>query len=277
MADIHSAQSSDLPGSDLDVAKMPGHWLLARLGKRVLRPGGLRLTRALLDRLAIGPADEVVEFAPGLGVTARMILERKPRRYTGIERDARAAQWTAGQLPSNPNISVMVGRTDQTDLPPGSASVVIGEAMLSMQTAEHKRLIAAEAFRLLRAGGRFGIHELAIVPDDMPPNDEREIDRALSSVIHVGARPLPVREWKALLEAVGFRVVAVGYAPMHLLRPLRVIQDEGILGTLKLVRNLILDDAARRRVLAMRWVFERYRQNLSAVYIVAQKDDRHSS
>jgi len=42
MTDIHSAQSLDLPGSDLDVAKMPGHWLLARLGKRVLRPGGLR-------------------------------------------------------------------------------------------------------------------------------------------------------------------------------------------------------------------------------------------
>ena len=40
MTDILSAQSMDLPGSELDVAKMPGHWLLARLGKRVLRPGG---------------------------------------------------------------------------------------------------------------------------------------------------------------------------------------------------------------------------------------------
>jgi len=34
MTDIHSAQSFDLPGSDLDFAKMPGHRLLARLGKR---------------------------------------------------------------------------------------------------------------------------------------------------------------------------------------------------------------------------------------------------
>lgn len=61
MIDIHSAQSMGLPGDDLDVAKMPGHWLLAHLGKRVLRPGGLRLTQALLDGLAIGPADEMVE------------------------------------------------------------------------------------------------------------------------------------------------------------------------------------------------------------------------
>ena len=42
-----------LPGSELSASKMPGHWLLARLGKRVLRPGGLNLTRQLLESLAI--------------------------------------------------------------------------------------------------------------------------------------------------------------------------------------------------------------------------------
>ena len=272
MTHDHSTQMTDLPGSELDVAKMPGHWLLARLGKRVLRPGGLKLTRALLDGLAIEPADEVVEFAPGLGVSARMILQRRPRRYTGVERDAKAMQWTARQLPSNPDISVVVGKADRTSLPTASASVVIGEAMLSMQTAEHKRLIATEAFRLLRPGGRYGIHELAVVPDDIPVDQKRDIDRALSSVIHVGARPLPAREWRALLESVGFCVVTMGYAPMHLLRPVRLIQDEGILGALRLAKNLMMDSASRRRVLAMRWVFERYRRNLSAIYIVAQKD-----
>jgi len=272
MTDIHSAQNVDLPGSELEIAKMPGHWLLARLGKRVLRPGGLKLTRTLLDELAIGPSDEVVEFAPGLGVTARMILQRRPQRYTGMERDANARQWTARQLPSDPNISVIVGTADRTGLPPASASVVIGEAMLSMNTATHKRLIAAEAFRLLRPGGRYGIHELAIVPDGMPPDRQQEIDRALSSVIHVGARPLTTTEWKALLEGVGFRVVSIGYAPMHLLRPLRLIQDEGVLGALRLAKNLLLDDVARERVLAMRWVFERHRRNLSAIYLIAQKD-----
>ena len=256
----HSVQMTDLPGSELDVSKIPGHWLLARLGKRVLRPGGLGLTRALLDGLAIGPADKVVEFAPGLGVTARMILQRRPRCYTDVERDAKAMQWTARQLPPNPNISVVVGRADQTSLPAASASVVIGEAMLSMNTAEHKRLIATEAFRLLRPGGRYGIHELAVIPEDMPADQKHEIDRTLSSVIHVGARPLPATEWRALLESVGFRIVTIAYAPMHLLRPVRLIQDEGIVGALRLAKNLILDSAARRRVLAMRQVIECYRQ-----------------
>jgi hypothetical protein len=272
MSDVHSTQGLELPGTELDVARMPGHWLLARLGKRVLRPGGIELTRALLDRLAIGTSDEVVEFAPGLGVTARRILQRRPQRYTGIERDAKAAQWTGGHLPSAPEVAIAVGRADRTSLPAASASVVIGEAMLSMQTAEHKRLIAAEAFRLLRPGGRYGIHELAVVPADMPVDQRREIDRALSSAIHVGARPLPAGEWKALLEEVGFRVVAIDHAPMHLLRPLRILQDEGVAGALRLAKNLALDGPARRRVLAMRRVFERYQRSLSAIYLVAQKD-----
>lgn len=266
-----ATQAVELPGSDLDVAKMPGHWLLARLGKRVLRPGGLGLTRALLHGLVIGMEDDVVEFAPGLGVTAGMILERGPRRYVGVERDAQAAAWTMRQLPARRNVSVVVGTADQTTLPVGSASVVIGEAMLSMQTQEQKRRIAAEAFRLLRPGGRYGIHELAVVPDHVAPGQKQEIDRALSAAIHVGARPLSGHEWRALLESVGFHVKAVEFAPMHLLRPRRLVQDEGLLGALRLAKNLLLDRAARHRVLAMRRVFEQYRANLAAIHVIARK------
>ncbi len=260
-----------LPGSDLDIARMPGHWLLARLGKRVLRPGGLGLTEKLLESLPIGPSDDVVEFAPGLGVTARLILERQPRRYVGVERDAKAMRWTTRHLPQQPNISVVVGAADETALPANSASVVLGEAMLSMNTQQHKQRIAAEAFRILRPGGHYGIHELCVIPDDMPAYQKQEIDQALSSVIHVGARPLPAHEWRSLLEGAGFRVVQMGYAPMHLLRPGRLVQDEGVLGALRLAKNILLDGKARRRVLAMRRVFERYRENLRAIFIVAEK------
>jgi hypothetical protein len=41
------------PHRDVPVEKMPGHWLLARMGKRVLRPGGLELTQQLLAELSI--------------------------------------------------------------------------------------------------------------------------------------------------------------------------------------------------------------------------------
>ncbi len=68
-----------------------GHWLLAKMGKKVLRPGGLELTTQLLHELHIEGSDSVVEFAPGLGLTASMVLEHHPRYYTGIELNDEAA------------------------------------------------------------------------------------------------------------------------------------------------------------------------------------------
>src|ERR1035441_2305924 len=73
--------------------KMQGHWVLARAGKRILRPGGLELTRRMLDALAIGPQDRVVEFAPGLGATARLVLQRHPLAYWCVEREPAAAEY----------------------------------------------------------------------------------------------------------------------------------------------------------------------------------------
>ena len=45
---------------------------------------------------------------------------------------------------------------------------MIGEAMLSMQADTTKEAIVAEAVRLLRPGGRYAIHELALTPTPCP-------------------------------------------------------------------------------------------------------------
>lgn len=55
------------PGEGQRFDRMQGHWLLARAGKRVLRPGGLTLTRRMLNALNISGHDRVIEFAPGPG------------------------------------------------------------------------------------------------------------------------------------------------------------------------------------------------------------------
>ena len=58
-----------------------------------MRPGGLELTEKMLAALRITSKDDVVEFAPGLGVTARTVLAKRPASVVGIERDAAAAEW----------------------------------------------------------------------------------------------------------------------------------------------------------------------------------------
>jgi len=258
------------PGEGLRTAKMPEHWLLARLGKRVLRPGGLELTRRMVEELDIGPLDDVVEFAPGLGVTARLALERHPSSYTGVERDEAAARAVRGYL-SEAHQRCLVGDAEDTGIPGGSATVVYGEAMLTMQRPAQEHRIVREAHRVLKPGGRYGIHELCLLPDDLGEDTKEEIRQALSEAIHVGARPLTPSEWRALLEAEGFEVRTEVTAPMHLLQPKHLIQDEGLAGALRFATNVLRDAEARRRVLAMRKVFRRYREHLGAIMLVGVK------
>ena len=42
-----------VPGASCSQRNIPGHWVLAQLGKRVLRPGGMELTRRMLAALTI--------------------------------------------------------------------------------------------------------------------------------------------------------------------------------------------------------------------------------
>lgn len=259
-----------LPGAGLDVARMPGHWLLARMGKRVLRPGGRELTRRMLDALAIRSSDEVVELAPGLGVTARLTLAHAPVSYTAVERD-QAAAGAVRRLLRGPLDRCIEGTASATGLPDGAASVVYGEALLTMQTAAQKAAIVGEAFRVLKAGGRYGIHELALTPDELPDARKDEVAHDLSASIHVGARPLTVAEWRHLLAAAGFEIAFDATAPMHLLEPKRLVEDEGWLRALRIVGSIACHPAARRRVLAMRRVFRRHMDVMCAVTVVARK------
>ena len=259
-----------MPEADVEICKMQGHWLLAKMGKRVLRPGGLELTRRMLEALAVGKDDDVVEFAPGLGVTARMTLGNNPRSYTAVERDEAAAGQVRKYLRGE-NRQCRVGLAEDTGLPDGSASVVYGEAMLTMHPEKKKRQIIGEAARLLRSGGRYGIHEVGLIPDDIDESLKREIQGELSRAIHIGASPVTMQEWKALLESEGMEVVAFETVPFHLLEPRRLVQDEGLAGALRFALNLLRNPEARAVILEMKRVFRKYQVHMNGVVMVAAK------
>jgi len=245
-------------------------WILAKMGKKVLRPGGKELTIKLINNLNINPNDDIVEFAPGLGFTASIALKSNPKSYTGIEINEEAASILRKSI-NGKGEKIIIGNASESTLANESYSKVYGEAMLTMHADHRKSEIIKEAYRILKKGGLYGIHELGLSPNDIEEETKSQIQRELAQVIKVNTRPLTVKEWSTLLEKEGFIIKKIETNAMHLLEPKRVIDDEGFFRTLKIAFNIITNPLARKRILAMRKILRKNENYLNAISIVAEK------
>ncbi|WIY83602.1 class I SAM-dependent methyltransferase [Propionimicrobium sp. PCR01-08-3] len=254
-----------------DEHRAAGHWLLAKMGKKVLRPGGIELTRKLLTQLNIGTGDKVVELGPGIGRTAEIVLAGNYATYIGVDPNQDARAQIAKVLAGHHDASVVQGDARNNGLPDASADLVISEAMLTMQSAADKQKIADEVFRTLAPGGRWGMHEMSLRPDDVDQSVVDQISKALSRTIKVGARPLTAADWTKLVTDAGFELEWQGHNSMRLVDPTRIIADEGLRGALRFFNNVRRNPEARKRILAMRKVFHDNQQNLGAIALVARK------
>lgn len=249
---------------------MQGHWLLAKLGKRVLRPGGIGLTRRMLEAARPTSSDHVVELGPGVGRTAEILLAARPASYRGVDPNPEGRAQVEDVLRGHARAEYVVADAAQTGLEDGAADLVVGEAMLTIQSDEHKREIVAEVARILSPGGRYAIHELAL-REDLSPEEMDSTRKEISRTIRVGARPLTPQGWQDLFSEAGLEVRWTGTAPMSLLEPSRIIEDEGLLGALRFWHRMRRMPGAVDRVRAMRQGFQLQGRMISAIGMVAHK------
>ena len=253
-----------------EAGRMQGHWLLAKLGKRILRPGGRALTVKLLERAKPAGGDDIVELGPGVGATAEVLLRANPRSYRGVDPNPEGRDAVKNILKKHPRADYVVADARETGLEDAWADLVVGEAMLTIQDDAGKNAIIAEAARLLRPGGRYAIHEMAWLPDHT--DEERETARReLSRVIKVGARPLTLEGWKELLATHGLEAEWHDRAPLHLLEPRRIVSDEGLWGALRFWNNARRLPGASDRLKAMRQGFQLQGKLMGGIVILARK------
>lgn len=246
------------------------HWLLAKMGKRVLRPGGKELTIKMIEALQINEEDQVVEFAPGIGFTAALTLKKAPQSYIGVELNEEAAKQLQKKFRGY-RADFIQTKAEDSGLPSASQTKVYGEAMLTMHAPKRKEMIVAEAARILKPGGYYAIHELGLRPNDLPQQQKDHLSREMAINSRVNTRPLTQTEWCQLLEQSGFSVEKVLTEPMHLLEPKRVLSDEGLWQSLKIVVNLITHPKERKRVLGLRSVFRKYQDHIQGIALIAKK------
>ncbi|NEO25888.1 MAG: SAM-dependent methyltransferase, partial [Kamptonema sp. SIO4C4] len=118
----------------------------------------------------------------------------------------------------------------------------------------------------LKPNGQFLSHEL--LADG--PNIEA-IHRDLTTSIRVNATPLSAKDWRELCEQAGLSIKQSQTGEMALLKPQRLLQEEGVGTLLTMGWNLLTRPTIRQRIFGMREVFQRYGKDIGYIVLSAQK------
>ncbi len=180
-----AAQVAGLPSRAVQASMGCGNpTALAQLnpGDVVLDLGSGGGIDVLLSARRVGPTGK----AYGLDMTDEMLeLAREHQRAAGLE-----------------NVEFVKGEIEHIPLPDGSVDVIISNCVINLSADKDR--VFAEAFRVLRPGGRFAVSDV-VVRGAVPPGIRRNI--ALWTACIAGA--LEESEYIAKLARAGFEEITI--------------------------------------------------------------------
>jgi len=148
-----------------------------REGEVVLDLGSGGGIDVLLSARRVGPTGK----AYGLDMTDEMLeLARRNQREAGVT-----------------NVEFLKGQIEAIPLPDDSVDVIISNCVINL--SGDKRKVLAEAYRVLKPGGRFAVSDV-VVRGEMPADVRRSMELWIGCV----AGALEESEFGRLLEAAGF-------------------------------------------------------------------------
>jgi len=151
-------------------------------GETVLDLGSGGGIDVLLSARRVGPTGK----AYGLDMTDEMLeLARENQRRAGVE-----------------NVEFLKGHIEEIPLPDHSVDVIISNCVINLSA--DKRRVLAEAFRVLKPGGRFAVSDV-IVRGQVPDQVRRSMELWVGCV----AGALEEGEFRSLLAEVGFAEVDI--------------------------------------------------------------------
>jgi len=169
--------------------------------------------RKVLEIHEPGPDDRVADLGCGWG-TFGFALAPRVREVVGIDFSERSIELCEERLARTPtpNLRFLCADAGDTGLEPDSFDVVLAADLFEHLYPEDSRRVVAEAFRLLRPGGRFSVwtpHRGHIL--EHLKNHDILLERDVSHVDYKSMARMTV-----LLEEAGFEIERAYYAESHL-------------------------------------------------------------
>lgn len=243
-----------------------GHEILAAAGKKYLRPGGREATEQLFQWANFQPGETVLELASSFGYSAIALAQRYGVKVVGIEKNPNSVERARENIRAaglENQIEIIEGDIFHLDKITGKFDYVFAEAILTMQSPLGKAKILNGIRDRLKPGGKFLSHEL------LARDKEDQIHSDLASVIRVNSTPLSELNWMSAFATARLQVQQHQTGAMNLLNLGRLLQDEGVGNTMRILWNILTHKSIRQRVLAMRRVFYKYRHELGYIVLCA--------
>ena len=135
-----------------------------------------------------------------------------------------------------------------------------------MQSDVGKAKILTAINNHLKPGGKFLSHEMVIC------HNEAVVRHDLAQTIRVNANPLTLEAWSKVCQDSGLTIQQQQIGIMGLLNLSQMIRDEGLLRTVKIAGNILINPNLRHRVLQMRRNFQQQRNNIGYIVFISQRE-----
>ena len=247
--------------------KEMGHKFLKKLGKTRLRPGGVKGTDFLLAHIKFEAGNRVLEVACNRGINLISLAKRYPKTtFIGIDVDKESILEAQLEVVRNnlKNIEFMRADAFHLTFSDNSFDYIINEAMLTMFSDKSKSKALSEYYRVLKPGGLLLTHDILLL------NNYEETRKTLSDAINMNVSPLPKENWLLLFEEAGFKTVNSLYDKLTLLTVSGLVDDEGILNTLKIIKNGFKKEN-RSQFIKMGVVFKKLEKDMNFICFVNKK------
>jgi hypothetical protein len=168
-------------------------------------PGGMRLTRRLLDAVDLQTGERLVDVACGVGTTSLLAAQEYGASVDGVDLSASNVALAVGAADAaglGDRARFHLGDAEALPLTDGGWDAAVCECALC--TFPDKSAAAREMARVLRPGGRLGISDITADRDRLPA----ELT-GLGAWVACVADARPSVEYQALLTAHGLRVTLV--------------------------------------------------------------------